>query len=183
MILVVNLCREKMHELEFVKPVCDILATAGREFSVKDYFHLKRADLNAAKIILCGTSLMDFDYLKNTKVFEWVKKYRGDLMGICGGMQVIAHLYGGGLYKDIEIGKIRVELNREFFSMPQEFFAYSSHTLGVRPPRGFEIVAESSQGVEIIRRIEEEGGKRMILGVLFHPEVLNKEIIEGFVGW
>ena len=177
-----KICKEKFHEQEFVRPVCRILDEVEVDYRVKEYFRLKRSDFDVEKVILCGTSLRDFEYLKNIRIFDWLKDYRGDILGICGGCQVLAHFFGGEVYKNKEIGKILVRLRKDFLSLPEQFFVYSLHNLGITFPRGFEVVAESEQGVQIVRREVpvDDGRTRQILGVLFHPEVLNKEIVEGF---
>ncbi len=181
MILVVNLCKEKIHEHEFVKPICGILKEQGVDYCVREYFRLKKSDLDAEKIILCGASLLDFAYLKNIRMFEWLKSSKGDVLGICAGAQILAHLFGGELVKEPEIGKTLVRLRKDLFSLPEEFFVYSLHNLGIIPPRDFEVVAESAGGVQIMKKEEiAEGKARQILGVLFHPEVLNQEIVKGF---
>ncbi len=181
MILVVNLCKEKMHELEFLKPVCDLLERMEEDYRVRHYLRLKKGDLDADKIILCGTSLRDFEYLKHLRMFGWLRDYRRDVLGICGGAQILARFFGGNVFQSQEVGKILVKREEELFDLPEEFFAYSLHNLGISPPKDFEIIARSAQGAQIIKKEQMiDKKKRMILGVLFHPEVLNREIIEGF---
>ena len=59
-ILIVNICKEKLHYLEFVKPIEDILSSSGSKFFVKHYLEIKKSDLEKAdNIIICGTSLFD----------------------------------------------------------------------------------------------------------------------------
>ncbi len=179
-VLIVNLCKEKMHELEFVQPVFELVQKAKKDVAVRSVFRLKKSDLEADQIILCGTSLADFDYLKHH--FPWLLQYRGDVLGICAGAQVLAKLYGARLYPSQEIGKISVQLQEDLFFLPKEFFVYSLHTLAFNCPAGFHVVGTSSSAIQIFKKEEEiDGRKRMILGTLFHPEVLNKELIEGFL--
>ncbi len=179
MILVVNLCKEKMHELEFVKPVCDVLERMGNDYSVRHYLRLKKGDLDAEKIILCGTSLRDFGYLKHLRMFDWLRDYQGDVLGICGGAQILVQISGGSVFRSQEIGKVLVKRKEEFLGFPEEFFVYGLHNLGIKSPEGFQVVASSSEGAQIILRKEKNRG-RLLLGVLFHPEVLNPFFIENF---
>ena len=72
MILLINICNEKLHELEFVKPIEDILNKNNIEFKTKHYSKIIKNDLKSDKIIICGTSLKDNDFLKNLKYFEWL---------------------------------------------------------------------------------------------------------------
>jgi len=182
--LIINLCKHKMHALEFVQPVCDILKRLEVDYNVREYFRLKKSDLDVEKVIFCGTSLQDFDYLKNIKIFDWLLDYQGDILGICGGAQILAHLFGGEVYKNKEIGKTEVIVEAKFagfLGLPEKFFVYSLHNLGIIPPKDFEIAARSAQGVQIMKKEQLiDKKKKMILGVLFHPEVLNHEIIERF---
>lgn len=180
MILVINICKEKMHELEFVKPVCDILDGVGQDYKVRHYLRLKKGDLEAEKVILCGTSLRDFEYLKHLRMFGWLRDYRGDVLGICGGAQILARVFGGDVFQSREVGKILVKRKEEFFDLPEEFFAYSIHNFGIKAPEGFQVAASSSEGAQVILREEKNRGGGMLLGILFHPEVLNKGIIEKF---
>ncbi len=181
MILVVNLCHEPLHQLEFVEPICRVLQKIGQEFILRDAFRIRPGDLEVEKIILCGTSLHDFAYLKFAGGFSWLFDFPGDVLGICAGAQLLSELFGGKLFRSVEIGKTSVVLKKKFFDLSEEFFVYSLHTLGVTCPPGFEEIAFSQQCLQIFKR--EDGvdeRKRLLLGVLFHPEVLQQSIIEEF---
>jgi len=65
MILLINICKEKLHELEFVKPIENILNKNKIEFQTKHYKKISKDDLNADKIVICGTSLKDKEYLED----------------------------------------------------------------------------------------------------------------------
>ena len=57
-VLLISTCAEKLHELEFVKPISDILKKANVDFFVKSYLEINEEDLgNSDKVIICGTSL------------------------------------------------------------------------------------------------------------------------------
>ena len=66
-ILILNICKEKLHYFEFVRPIEKILESLGIIFYTKHYTKFLDEDLKAEKIIICGTSLADKDYLKNMK--------------------------------------------------------------------------------------------------------------------
>ena len=46
MILIINICKERLHYLEFVKPICDILDSREVKYFVKDYTDVSNNDLN-----------------------------------------------------------------------------------------------------------------------------------------
>ena len=56
------------------------------------------------------------------------------------------------------------------------FKAYSLHNFSVVPSDDFEVLAESTHCVQAIKH-----RKRDVYGVLFHPEVRNKEILQRFI--
>ena len=75
MILIVNICSEKLHYYEFVKPIEDILKNKDIKFFTKPYKKITEKDLKKAdKIIICGTSLRDNEFLKNFNKFKWIKE-------------------------------------------------------------------------------------------------------------
>jgi len=97
MILLINICKEQLHELEFVKPIQDILLKNNLKFKVVHYKELKKIDIdNAKRIIICGTSLKDNDFLKNMRLFFWIRTCNKPILGICGGMQIIGKVFRNG---------------------------------------------------------------------------------------
>ena len=95
MILLINICKEKLHYLEFVKPIEDILDKNNIKFNTKYYKKIVDNDLKADKIIICGTSLIDNDFLEDLDYFRWLKIYQKPILGICGGMQILSIFYKG----------------------------------------------------------------------------------------
>ncbi|MBI2004350.1 hypothetical protein HYS72_02700 [Candidatus Pacearchaeota archaeon] len=66
MILIINICKEKLHYFEFVKPIEDILRKENIEYQTIYYKKLTDKELlnkKLEKIIICGTSLKDNEYL------------------------------------------------------------------------------------------------------------------------
>src|SRR3989338_3023769 len=133
-ILIINICKEKLHYFEFVKPIEDILKNSNQKtknikFFTKHYTKLNSLDVDKAdRIIICGTSLKDNDFAKdeNIATFNWIKPHAKPILGICGGLH---------------------------------FISYTKS--------------------KIPQAIKHETGE--IYGVLFHPEVRNKELILYFV--
>mgnify|MGYP001581410548 FL=1 len=126
MILLINICKERLHYYEFVKPVADILKNNNIDFFIKHYKELSKEDLNKAeKVIICGTSLKDVDYFEHYHKFDWILDYDKPVFGICGGMQIIGAVFNNkkGNFKSrlfskkTEIGLIKIRFNQNFFSI------------------------------------------------------------------
>ena len=178
LIILISLCRERLHELEFVNPIAEIVRAETRDFEIVNYKATSLKDIEKAdKIIICGTSLADFDYLKHLENFEWIKNCKKPILGICAGAQIIALVFSSKLRKMQEIGMIKVKFDEEFFGINQEIEAYSLHNLGFKKiGEELQPVAFSEKGVEAFKH-----NSKHIYGILFHPEVKNKEIIKSFI--
>lgn len=175
MILVISICKEKLHELEFVKPIEEILRKGRIRFCTKHYRDLKKKDIdNAQKIIICGTSLRDNNYLEHLGKFEWIKDYKKPVLGICGGMQVIGLRFGGKLKQNTEIGFAKIRFNKAFLGFDGEKEVYELHNYYVDGLKDLDIFAKTKFAQAIKHK------KKEIYGVLFHPEVRQKEIVLNF---
>ena len=170
MILIINLNKYKLHDLEFIKPITDLL----KDYKIIHYKSLKSSHLKQAKkIIIAGTSLKNNDYLKDLKNFEWIKNYDKPVLGICSGMQIVALVHGAKLKKSKEIGQTQIKILKKDSSINTIDKVYSLHQFSVTLPKDFTLIAKSLKCIQIIR-------KDNLLGLLFHPEVYNKEIISKF---
>jgi len=188
MILIISICKEKLHELEFVKPIEDILKNNNAKFATKHYSKISKADLQRAdKIIICGTSLKDFEYCSSwteLNKFLWIRDFEKPIFGICGGMQAVVKVFDGEIWASgknidnrVEIGLTSIKFEREFLGVNGNIWGYSLHKLGVRKIRkNFEVAATSNKGIQAIKH-----KTKQIYAVLFHPEVRNKEIVEKFI--
>ena len=158
MILLINICKEKLHELEFVKPVEDILIKNKIKGFIRHYSCLTKKDLEKAdKIIICGTSLRDNEFLDKINKFSWIKNYKKPILGICGGSHIIGLTLGKELKKQKEIGLKEININ--FLGVKGERKVYHLH--------GFHTLPEVFN-------------KENFYATLLHPEVRNKEIIVNF---
>ncbi|MBI2507655.1 gamma-glutamyl-gamma-aminobutyrate hydrolase family protein [Candidatus Woesearchaeota archaeon] len=170
MILIINVSKDRLHDLEFIKPITDLL----KKSKVIHYKDLKQKDLDSAeKIIIAGTSLKDDEYLKDLEKFSWIKDYKKPILGICAGMQILALANGSRLKKAKEIGQTEIKILKENKLIKDITKVYSLHQFSVTLPGGFDLLAESSKSIQAIKINNH-------YGVLFHPEVFNKEVIENF---
>jgi len=98
-------------------------------------------------------------------------------LGICYGMQAMAHLLGGKVEKTAsrEYGKspLRVlKSNRLFAEVKQESISWMSHGDSViTPPSGFEVIAQTDNTVSAAIA----DPHRHLYGLQFHPEVVHTE--------
>jgi len=175
MILVVNVCREKLHCFEFVKTIEDILAGNDLKFFTRHYSEISDDDLEKCdKVIICGTSLADNEFIENSEKFSWIKNFDKPILGICAGMQIIGIIFGGKIVKDTEIGFFHEGFEKEFLGVKGEVEVYHLHNSCVEFSDDFEVYL-SSRIAQAVKHKNKE-----IYGVLFHPEVRNKEMIARF---
>jgi GMP synthase-like glutamine amidotransferase len=179
MILLISVCSEPLHYLEFVKPVERILSESKIKFISKEYSNVTNDEIiSADKVIICGTSLKDNSFLEIFDKFDWIKRYNKQVLGICAGMQIIALKCGGKLMKKQEIGLTDVIFDEDFFGLKDKVRVYSLHNNTVSPAslNEFYIIGRSATCIEAIKH-----KTRPFYGVLFHPEARNKELIENFI--
>lgn len=109
------------------------------------------------------------------------------ILGICYGMQIMAHALGGRVEpgRKREYGKAELEVlnpNELFSGLDRHLVGWMSHGDSVlEPPPGFRILARTANtGVAAMSDRE-----RHLYGVQFHPEVAHtprgKEILENFL--
>jgi len=178
MILIVNVCSDGLSYFEFVKPVEDIIRKARMNSVTRHFLSLNHRDISQAeRVIICGTTMKDFDYLDHMEKFKWITEVDKPVLGICAGMQILGKLYGCSLLERTKIGRYKVKIVRKnSFTSKDEFYSYFLNSKAVEPNGDFETLGESGK----LRCIFEHKYKRFY-GCLFHPEVLNPEIITNFM--
>jgi len=176
MILVVNVCSEALHYFEFVRPVEDVLRREGIYFQTFHYKQVSEALLEkATKVIICGTSLRDDDFLGDVDEFSWLKKFRKPVLGICAGFQIIGRVFGQRIFKKQEVGFFYEKFSKDFLGLSGEVEVYHLHNNYVSfDKRRFDIYSEG-QVVQAVRK-----KRTKIYGCLFHPEVRNRDLILKF---
>jgi len=182
--LIINICNERLHYFEFVKPIEDILKNNEIDFQTIFYKKITDKDLfrkKVSSIIICGTSLKDNEFLENLENFRWLKHpevQKKHILGICGGMQVISLLFNEELQKNKEIGEVEASFIDNFLGMEGKKKIYALHNNSVKINKelsNFNVLSESKNCVQGIKHKTKE-----IYGVLFHPEVRNKNMIVEF---
>lgn len=190
-ILLINICSEKLHYFEFVKPIEDIIKKEKLKWFTRYYKKVNKKDIKrASKIIICGTSLKDNSFLKNIKKFSWIKTFNRPLLGICAGMQIIGLLFGGKLKRKTEIGYY-TEIFKNFLGLKDKVQVYHLHNNYVDFGFFNNKLNDQSQFNDQFKLFSVSHGKekipqavkhknKEIYAVLFHPEVRQKKFIANF---
>jgi GMP synthase (glutamine-hydrolysing) len=169
MILIISTCKDKLSELEFVRPI-ELLAG---KCATKHCASVTQEDIATAdKIIITGTALKDFDYLQAD--WSWLKDTDKPVLGICAGMQVVAQAAGIRLEDFTAIGPRRVKIIKENPLASGEFEAYFLHTKTAT--KGFDVLATTDSKPCMVQRKD-----KPVYGCIFHPEVMNENIVKKFI--
>jgi GMP synthase (glutamine-hydrolysing) len=175
MILIIKTNTESLHDLEFVKPIEEILKKQKIKFKTIHYEKLKKHNLAfAKKIIITGTSLQDDKFLEDIEKFSWIKNFRKPVLGICSGMQIISLAFASEIRQKTEIGFYSENFIKEFLDMSGKKEVYHLHNNYAITPYEFEDFSDS----EIPQAIKHK--TKNIYGILFHPEVRNEKLIIEF---
>ena len=175
MILILNVCKEKLHYYEFVKPVEDILRNLKIDFFVKNYLEVDKDILRKCdKVIICGTSLRDNCFLENLDSFNWIKTFDKPLLGICAGMQIIGLIFNGKLKQKSEVGFYFENFKKEFLGLNNKKEVYHLHNNWIEFSSEFEEFCDSKINQAVKHKHKD------FFGVLFHPEVRQKDLIKNF---
>jgi GMP synthase-like glutamine amidotransferase len=178
MILVVDMNSSKnpFGRYEFVLPIVGI-AEELEPCIIRRYFEVGEKTLNGCdKVILSGSALKDTVTLDQTARFAWMKDCGKSVLGICAGMQTAGLVFGGRMKQCREIGMTEVATLQANPLFSSTFNVYALHNYAVVPSDQFEVLAESAKCVHAIKHKQKD-----IFGVLFHPEVRNKEVIQRFI--
>ncbi len=177
MILIVDM-NHKKDSLAFSEFILPIISVAKKTDTciAKHYSDINQKEIEKySKIILSGTALKDNTYLKDADKLAWLKKTNTPVLGICAGMQIISAVFGSDTKKCMEIGMTEIETVKKNPLFTGNFSAYELHNWTVDIPSNFCILAKSKKCAQAIKH-----KKKDIYGILFHPEVRNREIIGRF---
>ena len=174
-ILLISTCKEKLSEYEFVNPIIEIIKSY--DYDVINYrdletFNFQRYD----KVIICGTSLQDNDYLNYLFDFNKLKNYGKGILGICSGFQIICSMFDEEIIVQEEIGMVNVEIQTQNPLASGSFQAYNMHNFSIDEVTSFNVLAKTEKTIQMISH-----KKINAFGVSFHPEVRNQEIVTNFL--
>ncbi|HLN45356.1 MAG TPA: gamma-glutamyl-gamma-aminobutyrate hydrolase family protein [Candidatus Sulfotelmatobacter sp.] len=176
LVLDMNCKKNSLGFYEFVLPIVSIIQEIN-EYIVKHYTEVTQDDLNNSDcVILSGTPLKDNVTLNQLDKFEWAKTSKKPILGICAGMQTLGLVFGLRLKICLGVGMTEIRTLAENSLFSSTFDAYALHNYSVEPSNDFNVLAESTRCVEAIKHKH-----RSVYGVLFHPEVRNKEILQRFI--
>jgi ABC transporter with metal-binding/Fe-S-binding domain ATP-binding protein len=179
-ILLIDLCFEKdsLSHYEFVLPIRDALERAGAYCDVRHYEEFASLEIaRYDRIVLCGTALKDNEYAEHLHYFSWIKDCKKPILGICAGMQVIGAVYGGSIAANRAVGLEEIEIIRAspLLGEPRRIDGYHLHNYAVTLPQELALLAGSVDAAEAFQR-----GDDPVYGIIFHPEVRNRWILERF---
>ena len=176
MILIIQICNKRFHYYEFIKPIEDILRKNKIEFQSIHYNNISKELLDKAeKIIISGTSLKDNGFIEDIEKFNWIKEQNKPILGICGGMHILGLIFNGTLKKQQEIGLTNIKLVKKFLGFTGKIEVYELHNF-YAISNEFEIFGKSKKCPQAVKH-----NNKPFFGVLFHPEVRNKDLIVNFV--
>ena len=178
MILIINICKEELHELEFVKPIADILRKRKINFEIKHYKEINEKNIKKFdKIIIAGTSLKDNQFLESVPKLQWIKLYNKPILGICAGMQIFGKIFGCEVYDKAIIGQEEIKITQKNDLIEEEdpFYSYFLNNKTIKLTKDFEVLARGNEIEAVIKH-----KSKRVYGCLFHPEVMNSEIIVNF---
>jgi GMP synthase-like glutamine amidotransferase len=178
MILIVSVCSDKLSYFEFVKPVEDIIKKARMDSLTRHFLSLNHRDVSrAGKVIICGTAMKDFTYLERIEKFAWLREVDKPIFGICAGMQILGKLFDCSLVERTKIGRYKVKVIRKSsITSEDEFYSYFLNSKALELNEDFEILGAAEDLNCIVKH-----KRRAFYGCLFHPEVLNPDIIADFL--
>ena len=142
---------------------------------------------NPKGVVLSGGPASVYDKDAPKLSYNLLEEFRGPILGICYGLQVIASDLGGEVRPSTnrEYGYARLSVKDQssliFKDLPAEMDVWMSHGDHVlRVPEGFHVTASTA---DALNAFEDLSGR--IFGVQFHPEVAHtpfgKQILQNFV--
>ena len=157
------------------------------------------SERNVRAIVLSGnvTDWEEYDFATFQSLSELIKRTSIPVLGVCGGCQLIAFLYGGrcgpmrrlepgeedpgrfapGWFKELDYQPVRVVEQDPLFDGlgPEPVFFESHYWQITRLPRRFRLLASTDAcRVQVMRH-----RTRLIYGTQFHPEVHTDENPDG----
>lgn len=177
--------------LNFGSQYSQLIARRIREMNVYSvvypyYTSIKKIrELNPFGIILSGGP-SSVNSINAAFIQEEIYNLNIPILGICYGMQLIVHNFGGKVSKGekAEYGKSNLTIIRDSYlvaNIPKNSIVWMSHFDNViHLSNNFDIIGVSSSSIAII-----ENKRKKIYGLQFHPEVSHSEygflILKNFI--
>lgn len=175
LVIDMNYKKDSLAYNEFVKPILTVVEPT-EPCKVKHYLEVKPQEPEKySHIILCGTTLKDFEFLAHPDKFNWLLNCTKPVLGICAGMQIILKTFGDSLAPCLQVGMTQIITTKSNRLFGGVFQAYSLHTYTAIANETFEIIAKSKECTQAIKHKQ-----KPIYGLLFHPEVRNPDILKRF---
>jgi GMP synthase (glutamine-hydrolysing) len=176
------LSHQRLLILDFGSQFTQLIARRAREMGIYSEIHAPAIDaaelsrLDPKAIVLSGgpASVLEPGAPQITPA---VLERRAPILGVCYGMQLLAHDLGGKVLPSSrrEYGEATLRVAREgalLAGLPKESRVWASHGDFVEAlPPGFSLLATSTDGLLAAA----EDPKRRLYAVQFHPEVAHTE--------
>ena len=170
-----------LYELEFIRPITDIIRKEGKTFQIKHISELDGNE-NSNTTIITGTAYQDNKFLEHKENIKKALKFSNKVLGICAGLEVMIP-EECELSRCSQIGPMIVEeLNESAFTHEldgTECYFLHQNTLRTIPPNVKEVKATLATK-ESIAAVEFNDRPKWF-GVQFHPEVNHKNLISKFL--
>lgn len=139
-----------------------------------------------ALVLSGGAPRVAWESPKLGRCTEYLEKFKGPILGICVGHQLMAAYYGGVAQpaESPEYGMATLTVTKKddlFIGLPDQFTVWESHNDEVKSAKDFIVLAHSQNcHISAMKHV-----KKPHYGVQFHPEVNNTQygdkIYENFV--
>ena len=105
------------------------------------------------------------------------------MLGICAGHHITGRLYGAEVIRDKEkeVGDLLVYIDRRdpvFESYSDKFLATQNHHDSITLPEDFVLLAHTTKCRNSMMKHKD----KPLYTMQFHPEILNRKLIENFIG-
>jgi len=175
-VLIIDMNSRSLGTYEFVQPIINVIGKLTK-YKVCNYLQLKAEQIRKYDaIIFSGVPLKDDAYLSHLDKFDWLPNCSVPILGICAGAQIIGLAFGAKLKRCKEIGLVELVTQARNPLFSGHFKAYCLHKYALKLSSTLRPLASSKKCIEAFKH-----KRKPIYGLLFHPEVRNKEILERFL--
>lgn len=169
---------------EFVWPIQRALPVPSQVIPLSQLKKSTLEKLDLDMLVFSGCTLKDNAYLKYASKLAWLSSVRKPVLGICAGQHLLAAAHGAKTHAmnepAIGVHPVRVTQAHPLLEdFAPKFNAYFLHGNEVGLPKGFHSIAKSAFSKNDVM----VHGQKPVVGVSFHPEVLNKSFFAAFVEW